>query len=247
MSPVRARLADQVVLVTGAASGIGRATAAALVAAGARVAAADLREAPLDGAAAALAVDVRDEAAVDRLVGTVVERLERIDALVHCAGILRAAGGAPRPVVDTPTAEWDAVVDTNLKGTFLVNRAVLQVMARQRRGQIVNMSSTSGRQGRALDAVYCASKFGVVGLTQSIAEEVRGHGIKAYVIMPDAVDTPLWQQNGPIRPDVALAPERVADLVCYLLALPDDTVLDNLVIAPFRGRRRRATSREGQT
>ena len=239
------RLAGQVVVVTGSASGIGRATATALAAHEARVVAVDRHEHALDGMALVLAVDVRDEAQVGTMARTVVERYERIDALVHCAGVLRGVGGTPRPVVDTPTSEWDVVVDTNLKGTFLVNRAVLPAMLKQRRGQIVNLSSTSGRQGRAFDAVYCASKFGVVGLTQSIAEEVRAQGVKVYVLMPDAVDTPLWQQNGPIRPDVALAPERVADLICYMLALPDDTVLDNLVIAPFRGRRRRAAAREG--
>jgi NAD(P)-dependent dehydrogenase (short-subunit alcohol dehydrogenase family) len=111
-------------------------------------------------------------------------------------------------------------------------------MLRQREGQIVNLSSTSGRRGRALDGPYCASKFGVIGLTESLAEEVRTRGIKVLAILPDAVDTPLWKQNGPVAvPKDSLAPERVADLILYVLNLPRDTILDHLTISAFRTRR----------
>jgi short-subunit dehydrogenase len=117
-------------------------------------------------------------------------------------------------------------------------------MMRQRSGQIVNISSTSGRQGRALDAPYCASKFGVVGLTESLAEEVRPFGIKVHLIMPGAVATRLWEQNRPLPlPDAALAPERVAEIIRYVLELPPDTILEHVVIAPFKARRARAAPR----
>jgi NAD(P)-dependent dehydrogenase (short-subunit alcohol dehydrogenase family) len=140
-----------------------------------------------------------------------------------------------------PTTEWDEVIDTNLKGTFLSNHAVLPTMIRQRRGQIVNISSTSGRQGRAYDSAYCASKFGVIGLSEALAQEVLQYNIRVQVILPDAVDTPLWHQNGPIpRPAGALPVARVADLIVYLLKLPGDCLLVNPVIAPFRTRRRMA-------
>jgi NAD(P)-dependent dehydrogenase (short-subunit alcohol dehydrogenase family) len=131
------------------------------------------------------------------------------------------------------------VVGTNLKGTFLVNRAILQKLLPQRAGQIVNLSSTSGRQGRPLDSVYSASKAGVIGLSESIAEEVRPFGIRVQVILPDAVDTPLWQQNGPLTlpPPGSLPPERVAEVIALCLALPPDMTLENIVIEPFRKRK----------
>jgi NAD(P)-dependent dehydrogenase (short-subunit alcohol dehydrogenase family) len=248
-------LRDCVAIVTGAASGIGRATALALAREGASVALVDrdrgrledvAREARSAAAPAAperilvSTTDVSSEVEVDAMARGVLDRFGRIDALVHCAGILRAGGGAPRRLADVSLAEWNGVLDVNLRGTFLCNRAVLPAMMKRREGQVINLSSTSGRRGRALDGPYCASKFGVLGLTESLAEEVRPFGIKVLGILPAAVDTPLWQQNAPIAaPQEALAPERVADLILYVLKLPRDTILDHLTIAPFRTRRRR--------
>lgn len=169
-----------------------------------------------------------------------LDRFGRIDILVHCAGILRGTGSRPKLLADVELAEWEEVMGTNLTGTFLCNRAVLPAMTAQRSGQIINISSTSGLKGRPLDAVYCASKFGIMGLSQSLAEEVRNVGIRVQVVAPDAVDTPMWDQNGPIRPPAdALPAERVADLIAYMATLPLDTVLGEVVIAPFRTRRRK--------
>jgi NAD(P)-dependent dehydrogenase (short-subunit alcohol dehydrogenase family) len=245
-----------VAIVTGAASGIGRATCLALSARGADLIAVDLdRErvqatlTDLAGSGAGrvplgLVLDVRRESDAHELARRTLEAFGRIDCLIACAGILRPKGSRPKPLVELATEEWDAVVDTNLKGTFLSNRAVLPSMIARRRGQIINVSSTSGRQGRAFDSAYCASKFGVVGLSEALAEEVRPYRIRVHVLLPDAVDTPLWEQNGPIpRPVDALPPSRVADLIVYLLALPEDTILSNLVIAPFRSRHRTAQPR----
>jgi NAD(P)-dependent dehydrogenase (short-subunit alcohol dehydrogenase family) len=136
--------------------------------------------------------------------------------------------------------EWGAVIDTNLKGTFLCNRAVLPIMIKQRGGQIINISSTSGLKGRAFDSVYCASKFGIIGLSEALSEEVRQYGIRVHVVLPDAVDTPIWEQNAPVRaPEDSLSPERIASVITYLVGLPGDTVLENLVIRPLRTRRRK--------
>jgi NAD(P)-dependent dehydrogenase (short-subunit alcohol dehydrogenase family) len=111
-------------------------------------------------------------------------------------------------------------------------------MIAQRSGQIVNISSTSGRKGRPLDSVYSASKAGMIALSESIAEEVRPFGVRVQVLLPDAVDTPLWQQNGtlPSAPPQSLPAARVAELIGFCLALPPDTICENLVIAPFRSR-----------
>jgi len=253
------RLRDRVVLVTGAGSGIGRAVSLALVQVSARVVAADLRlDAARETAALArelaarageaeilaLRADVRSEEETAAMVERALERFGRLDALVASAGILRPPGTRPKTIVDTTPFEWAEVLETNLTGTFLSDRAALPPMIRQRSGQVVNISSTSGLRGRALDGAYCASKFGIVGLTESLAEEVRPHGIRVQVLLPDAVATPLWEQNGPFGPPAdALDPERIAEIVLLLMALPGETTLHPGVVAPFHRRKRRAPSR----
>jgi NAD(P)-dependent dehydrogenase (short-subunit alcohol dehydrogenase family) len=245
MSPLK----DMTVIVTGGASGIGIACARLMLDQGAKVLIADLRSEAIDVAISALsqagatnlhgvACDVRSAADCERVIDTAQQAFSRIDALIHCAGILRPAGGRPLPMHELEESEYNAVVDTNLKGTFFMNRAALRVFVKQRTGQIVNVSSTSGRKGRPLDSVYSASKAGVIAISESIAEEVRPFGVRVQVVIPDAVDTPLWQQNGILTnsPPGALPPERVAELILFCLSLPADTVCENLVIAPFRAR-----------
>lgn len=256
MESVARSLDDRVVVVTGGNGGLGRATCRVLAAAGATVVAADVdaqkaREvaSELDGVSAepgrhlGLRVDVSSETDVDAMIAATLERFQRIDALVTCAGILRHGKLAPKRIADVTVEEFDRVISVNLRGVFLCNRAVLKPMAKQRGGVIINVSSVQGLAGRAYDGPYCASKFGVNGLTQSLAEEVRAHGIKVMAIMPAAIDTPMWDQNGPIAsPDHALPPERVADFIVYLLQQPDDTVTMGTVIAPMRTRKRKPRS-----
>jgi NAD(P)-dependent dehydrogenase (short-subunit alcohol dehydrogenase family) len=244
-------LDGRVAVVTGGGSGIGRAVCLAAGSEGASIVAVDVNERRIqetmeelqrrcgDAPSLGLALDVREEQAMDRMARQTLARFGRIDILVHCAGILRPRDTSPKPMVELSVAEWDATLDTNLKGTFLSNRAVLPTMIEQRCGHIINVSSTSGRQGRALDSAYCASKFGVIGFSEAVAEEVRPYGVKLETILPDATDTPLWDQNGPVpRPADALPAVRVADFIVYLLKMPKDTILLNPVIASFRTRRR---------
>jgi NAD(P)-dependent dehydrogenase (short-subunit alcohol dehydrogenase family) len=245
------RLAGRVAIVTGGSGGIGRATCVAMADEGATVVVVDVTEAAVREVSEALSIgsaagshvgltlDVRCEADMRVMAETALERFGHIDILVAAAGILRPKGSSPRLLAQMHPEEWDAVIDTNLRGVFLSNRAVLPTMVRQRAGQIVNVSSVQGRQGRAYDSAYCASKFGVIGLTESLAEEVRADGIRVHVVLPDAVETPMWEQNGPIgRPPNLLPPSRVADFIVYLLTLPDDTVLVGPMIAPMQRRRR---------
>ena len=245
-------LAGQTAIITGGASGIGRATCLSLARLGASVAIVDLDAARLEETAGEIATlpgapkplillkDIRSEADMEDMAGAAMEKFGRIDILVHCAGILRGRGSGPKMMMDVDVTEYDEVINTNLKGTFLCNRAVLPAMVRQHRGQIINIASTSGLQGRALDSIYCASKFGVVGLSQALAEEVRPYGIRVQIVAPDAVDTAMWDQNGPIRPPAqSLAPNRVADLIAFVVTLPLDAALGQIVIAPFRSRRRK--------
>ncbi|HYV19522.1 MAG TPA: SDR family oxidoreductase [Verrucomicrobiae bacterium] len=250
------RLEGMRVIVTGAASGIGAATAAALAARGAQVLAVDRSLESMERATAGFspaasgrvvpcAADVTSAADCDRMVRRAEIDLGGLDALVHSAGVLRPPGGRPRPLAELDDAEYDAVVGTNLRGTFLANRAALHLLLKQRAGQIVNLASTSGVRGRPLDALYSASKAGVVALSESIAEEVRPFGVRVQVVLPDAVDTPLWKQNGALggAPAGALPPQRVADVILFCLALPPGVACDNLVLMPLQSRARRAAAR----
>jgi NAD(P)-dependent dehydrogenase (short-subunit alcohol dehydrogenase family) len=246
-------LQGQVALVTGAAGGIGRATATMLVGAGARVAIVDIDKrglaetaALLDGSAPealALHLDVRQEEDMSTMADETLERLGRIDVLIAAAGILRT--GRPTTLAEMQPEEWDAVVDVNLRGVFLSNRAVLPAMMAQGRGHIINVASTAAREGRAFDSAYSASKAGVVGLSEAAAQEVRRYGIRVNAVLPGAVDTALWTQNAPIpRPEEILPAERIADLILFLLTMPEDTVLFEPVIVPFEARRARRGIRE---
>lgn len=244
-------LKDHVVLVTGGASGIGRATALRLARAGAKIAVADINAAAIDstraeieaacpGAATlGIVVDVRSPEQVEAMAAQVNSTFGRIDALVHSAGVLRPPGSSPRILPQMETADCDALIDINLKGTFLCDRAVLQYMMAQRSGQILNIASTSGLKGVAFDAVYCASKFGVVGLTESLAEEVRPFGIRVHLLLPAAVATPLWDNNIAGAPAGSLQPDRVAYTIELMLGLPEDMILSNVVVEPFKTRRRK--------
>lgn len=253
-------LAGRVAIVTGGTGGIGQAVVLALARRGCAVAIVDrdpARIAQVCDSVAGLAngqgnaprtlgltLDVTREQDMQAMAGQVVAGLGRIDILVTCAGILRFPGSLPKPMVQLTEDEWDFVLDVNLKGVFLSNRAVLATMMQQRSGTIINVASTSGQQGRAHDSAYCASKFGVIGLTESLAEEVRPYAIRAQTVLPDAVDTPLWDQNGPIRPEHALPAERVGELIAFMASLPADTIMVAPVIAPFRTRKRMGKARE---
>lgn len=245
-------VSGRVAVVTGGGSGIGRATCRALAARGASVVAVDIKSEGVDqtleliasdgsgGEHLGMALDVRSEEDMQAMADRAVERFGRIDILAACAGVLHGPDGRLRKLADTTLDEWNRVIDTNLRGMFLCNRAVLGPMLKQRSGDIVNVSSVSGKAGRAHDAPYCASKFGVIGMSESLGEEVRSVGVRVQVVCPDAVDTPMWEQNGPVPPpEHVLPPERVADLIVYLVEQPADTLLLGPVIAPFKTRRRR--------
>ena len=192
------RLDGKVVLVTGAASGIGAACVARFVAEGARVVGIDLAAptTPLDvGDADAVAFapcDVRDEAAVRDVVAAIVQEHGRLDAVVNAAGV---AGGGPLHMVDE--SEWRRVIDINLTGTYLVAKhAIAQMLEQERnadgeRGSIVNLASVEGLEGTAGGSAYNASKGGVVLLTKNLAIDYGGKGIRANAICPGFIDTPL--------------------------------------------------------
>ncbi len=253
-----APLAGQSAIVTGGAGGIGLATAKALARLGAaatvvdvdagraRAAAAEVAsDAAATGAGTpadaplALGLDVTNAADMERMAAEVLAARGRIDILIAAAGVLRGEAGRPQMLHETSAAAWDRVIDINLTGTYYANRAVLPAMLKAKSGNIVNLSSTSGKKGLAYDAAYCASKFGVIGLSESLAEEVRPQGIRVQVVLPEVVDTPMLAQNGPLfRPKEMLPAERVAEFIAHLVTLPAGMVLVNPVLGVFRAGRR---------
>lgn len=235
-------------IVTGGTSGIGQATVLALAAAGAQVAivgrhAGRLAE-TMDLAAQVaersrllvLQLDVRSPEQMQAMADRVVQKFGAIDALVAAAGI--GGGGSdhlPKMVMHLSTDEWDAVIGTNLRGVFLANRAVLPVMIRQRRGDVLNVSSSRGaRLGLPFAAAYAASKHAMLGLTDALAEEVAGYGIRVQAILPDVTDTPLMAGAEHLCPEGMLAPRRVADMIVQMIANPEDTLWRQPLLAPRR-------------
>jgi NAD(P)-dependent dehydrogenase (short-subunit alcohol dehydrogenase family) len=203
-------LKNATAIVTGGARGIGRGIAYELAKEGMRVAIADLPVTSKDrdetiaevqrlgSEAFAIDVDVRDYAQVQAMVQSTIDRWGQVDVLVNNAGVIRIG-----PVAAFSEEDWDLVIDVNLKGTFLCSKAVVPHMMQRRKGSIVNLSSIAGKRGRAISSCYTASKFAVIGFTQSLAHELAGFDVTANAICPGEVNTHMWQEV--LSPAIAAA------------------------------------------
>jgi len=187
------RFKDKIVMVTGGAAGIGRVTAEAFAREGAKLAICDVNPETGEAAAKSLGaeasfekVDVANETAVSEWTDQVVKRYGRIDVLVNNAGITRDA-----LLLRMKAADWDLVMNVNLKGAFLCTRAVVRYMAQQRSGRIVNVASVVGVVGNAGQANYVASKAGLIGLTKTVAREFAARGITVNAVAPGFIETQM--------------------------------------------------------
>lgn len=195
-------LQDATVVVTGGSRGIGAGIVRAFASAGANIVIADLLGDPAvaDACAAtvgqveeqgrqaiAVAVDVRDEAANQAMIGAALDRFGRLDVVCANAGVISLG-----PVVDLAAEEWDRVMDVNAKGVFLTCKAAIPHFVAHRHGCFVNTASIAGKRGGARASHYCASKFAVVGFTQSLAMEMGPHNVRANSICPGYLGTSMW-------------------------------------------------------
>nr|UAL13258.1 3-ketoacyl-ACP reductase [Bacillus paralicheniformis] len=219
-------LQNKTALITGGGRGIGRATAIALAKEGVHIGLIGRTAANLEKAAEELkafgvkvsvaAADVKDLTAVERAVQSVKGELGQIDILINNAGIGGFAG-----FLEQSPEEWENIVQVNLMGVYNVTRAVLPEMIERKAGDIINISSTAGQRGAAGTSAYSASKFAVLGLTESLMQEVRKHNIRVSVLTPStvatdlAIDSKLTDGN----PERVMQPEDLAEYMVAQLKL----------------------------
>lgn len=219
MAKVPRSLAGSVVAITGGARGIGRATAAALIGQGARVAIGDIDEALVEQTAAqlragtvGLKLDVTDRASFATFLDQVEERLGPLDVLINNAGIMPVG-----PFVEETDATARRIIDINLQGVIFGSKLALARFAPRGRGHLVNIASVAGKGATPHLATYCASKFAVVGLTEALRQEFRATGIDVTVVMPVGVNTELYSGLAPMRGIKTPEPEDVAEAIVEAL------------------------------
>jgi len=227
MSAYAGRFAGRTAVVTGGASGLGKASAARIVAEGGQVSLWDLNAEALAAAAAEIgathfvALDVSDADAVASAAAEANTALGKIDILIASAGIT----GATVPVQEFPIDSWKRVVDINLNGVFYCSRAVVPFMLENGYGRIVNVASVAGKEGNPNASAYSASKAGVIGFTKSLGKELAGKGVIANSLTPATFESPILEQLPPSQVDYMRSKipmgrlgevEESAAMVCFM-------------------------------
>jgi NAD(P)-dependent dehydrogenase (short-subunit alcohol dehydrogenase family) len=229
-------LSGKIAIVTGGGQGIGQATALKLASVGAIVVVVARSKSNLravvtqiedhGGQAMALTADVTQSADVTALTSELRNTFGRVDILVNSAGIALIA-----PLADTSEAEWDLVVDTNLKGTYLCTRAMLDLLRQSETALVVNIASKVGLTGHALVSAYTAAKAGVIGFSRALAQELGPDNIRVVAICPGPVDTPMrWEATPQMDPKFALSAETVAETILFLAKLGGDVTTGEIVL-----------------
>jgi len=230
-------LAGQVAVITGAGRGIGAAIAAKLAALGAIAVLCGRTRGPLESTAAAISkaggqakilpFDVTDLRSVEAAAAHVEQTLHRIDILVNNAGV----GGFGGPLHQLAPESWERVLNTNLRGVYYGIRAFAPMMIRARSGHIINISSLAGKNALPNGAAYAASKWGLNGLTYSVAEELRAHNIRVSVVCPGSVDTELSPHAGKDKAKM-LQPTDVAHVVAMLVTQAPQSFVSEVLLRP---------------
>lgn len=230
---------DQVAIVTGASRGIGRSIARRLASLGAHVILCARHREDLDRLAAELQsdgysaqaapLDVTEPSQIHALAQSIRDRHRRCDVLVNNAGISRM--GAPLHQLEP--GEWDHLMAVNLRGPYLMIRALAPLMIEHGYGHIVNISSLAGHNPLKNGAAYSASKWGLNGLTYSVAEELRDHGIRVSAIAPGSVNTEFGGKP-PAHADARIQPEDIADIVALLVQQRPQSFVSEVLIRPSR-------------
>lgn len=227
-------------LITGATQGIGLETARALAEEGCnlilcgrdrkRLANAEGELAGQGIRVVAISCDVRDPKSVEQMASNVRNSFARLDILINSAGISNAF----RPVAELELEEWNDVLATNLTGTFLVTRTVMPLISRG--GSILNVLSMSSKRAFPNLAAYNASKFGALGLTNTLREELRSQGIRVIAVLPGATDTAIWDTLWPEAPrQKMMRAEAVAQAILATLKLPAESTVEELDLMPTGG------------
>jgi NAD(P)-dependent dehydrogenase (short-subunit alcohol dehydrogenase family) len=229
-------LSGKIAIVTGGGQGIGQATALKLASVGAIVVVVARSKSNLravvtqiedhGGQAMALTADVTQSADVTALTSELRNTFGRVDILVNGAGVALIA-----PLADTSEAEWDLVVDTNLKGTYLCTRAMLDLLRQSETALVVNIASKVGLTGHALVSAYTAAKAGVIGFSRALAQELGPDNIRVVAICPGPVDTPMrWEATPQMDPKFVLSAETVAETILFLAKLGGDVTTGEIVL-----------------
>ncbi len=230
-------------LITGASRGIGKAVALTLARQGISVVLAARSHNDLlavqaqiqaeGGKAEVFSVDLADLSVLPQRLQALLDQFGPCDVLINNAGMAYVG-----PLATLPLADWQRVIDLNLTAAFLCVQAVLPGMRRQHSGTIINVISIAGKRAFPNWGAYCASKFGLMGFSQALAEEERQYGIRVTSLCPGAVDTPIWDTDTvgvDFDRSKMLSPEWVADLIAYILRLPTGAVIEDLTLMPAVG------------
>ena len=234
------KLENRIAIITGGGRGIGRATALAFAKEGANIVLA-ARTTPeitavtkeitqLGRHALAITTDVQSKSEVNDMVSQTLKTFGKVDILINNAGV-----AIHNPIPKIREEDWDITMAVNLKCVFLCTQAVFSHMCNQKHGHIVNVSSVSGKIGHTNGGAYCASKFAVIGFTETTNNEGKRHGVKASVVCPGPVDTKMRRDNHPNDVIEHLTqPEDVADLILFLVSQsPRAHTLETVIRTPL--------------
>ena len=230
-------LSNQVALVTGAGRGIGAAIARKLAALAAQVVVCGRTAVPLESTATAIRsaggqahveqCDVTDLRSIEKMAASIEKNFRRLDILVNNAGV----GSFTGPLHEMTPENWEKILNTNLRGVFYSIRAFAPMMIRRKSGHIINISSLAGKNALPSGAAYAASKWGLNGLSYSVAEELRAHKIRVSVVCPGSVETDLGPHTGK-DPSKMLQPEDVAHVVAMLVTQEPRSFTSEVLLRP---------------